>query len=388
MKKTILAVITSSLLASAANAAVVYDKDGQQVDVYGRVQYEAGQMYNKSNGDVDNFGGTSLARLGFNGKWATDYDVSLIGKLEWQLVSEASTSSNGDDNDSDTTSISSRYAWLGFDFGNGIQTTVGHVENPYAELSDVTDVYNTYSGWVENQLSSRWDDAIKVTYNADGWDLRAAYSADDANKEDSYTNKTTYSVSSSTGAVTSTSNSGRIYSFSGVTSAKQEAQYAASAGYTFQIDDVQSIKPVLAYQAATGKVNSGDHSYDIGQYALGLGYTYDAFYLGTTYGQARYHVDSMGTQKDTVFTVTGTYKVLPEWTLVAGFGQVDPHNAAKDGYTSEPTGQFGKYYVLGTQYDFTPKAKAYFEYKYNDSDATQGGAKEDNNYTVGMQYNF
>jgi len=184
MKKTILAVITSSLLATAANAAVVYDKDGQQVDVYGRMQYEAGQMYNKANGDVDNFGGTSLARMGFNGKWATDYDVSLIGKLEWQLVSEANKTSDG--NGSDTTNISSRYAWLGFDFGNGVQLTFGHIEGTYAELSDVTDVYNTYSGWVENQLQSRWDDSIKLTYNADGWDVRAAYSADDANKEDTY----------------------------------------------------------------------------------------------------------------------------------------------------------------------------------------------------------
>lgn len=388
MKKTILAVITSSLLATAANAAVVYDKDGQQVDVYGRVQYEAGQMYNKANGDVDNFGGTSLARMGFNGKWATDYDVSLIGKLEWQLVSEASSSSYGDENDSDTTDITSRYAWLGFDFGNGVQTTIGHVENPYAELSDVTDVYNTYSGWVENQLSSRWDDTLKVTYNADGWDLRAAYSADDANKEDTYTGVT--STDTATGVVTYKGLKNGHFADAGVTQVKQEAQYAAAAGYTFQIDDVQSIKPVLAYQAATGKVNGGDHSYDIGQYALGLGYTYDAFYLGTTYGQARYHVDSLGTEKDTVFTVTGTYKVLPEWTLVAGFGQVDPHNASDDGLTGKPTGQFGKYYVLGTQYDFTPKAKAYFEYKYNDADATaaNGGAKEDNNYTVGMQYNF
>jgi predicted porin len=40
MKKTILAVVTSSLLAASANAAVVYDKDGQQVDVTGRIQYQ------------------------------------------------------------------------------------------------------------------------------------------------------------------------------------------------------------------------------------------------------------------------------------------------------------------------------------------------------------
>ena len=38
MKKTILAVVTSSLFAASANEAVVYDKDGQQVDIYGRME--------------------------------------------------------------------------------------------------------------------------------------------------------------------------------------------------------------------------------------------------------------------------------------------------------------------------------------------------------------
>jgi outer membrane protein N len=38
MKKTILAIAIPALFASAANAAVVYDKDGTSFDIYGRVQ--------------------------------------------------------------------------------------------------------------------------------------------------------------------------------------------------------------------------------------------------------------------------------------------------------------------------------------------------------------
>lgn len=38
MKKTILAIAIPGLFASAANAAVVYDKDGTSFDIYGRVQ--------------------------------------------------------------------------------------------------------------------------------------------------------------------------------------------------------------------------------------------------------------------------------------------------------------------------------------------------------------
>lgn len=367
MKKTILAVITSSLLASAAHAAVVYDKDGQQVDVYGRAEYDIGQIENNDNGDAQNFGGTGTARVGFNGKWATDYDVSLISKLEWQFKSEQGTADSQED-------VTSRYAWLGFDFGNGVQLTFGHMDSAYVELGDVTDIANWYSGNDEYGMSgigSRWNDAAKVTYQADGWDVRAAVSFDDSEKLDEET---------------SNSATERF----GYANATTDTLYSAAVGYTFQIDDVQSIKPIIAYQGETGKVD-GVGDYDVAQYALGVGYTYDAFYFGTTYGQARYHLDNVDedTQKDTIFTVSTSYKVMPDVTLLAGFAQIDPHNGADNGVESRPTGSYGKYYWAGAQYNFTPTTKAYVEYKF--SQGVVGGddhTKFDNNYDVGLQYNF
>ena len=68
----------------------------------------------------------------------------------------------------------------------------------------------------------------------------------------------------------------------------------------------------------------------------------------------------------------------PAVTLVAGFGQDDPHNAASTGEDGTVT----KYYVLGAQYDITAKAKAYTEYKFNETE------NQDDNYYVGLQYNF
>ena len=333
MKKTILAVVTTSLFAASANAAVVYDKDGQQVGVYGELRYVAGQKANDANGDAENFGGTGRARFGFDGKQATGYnDVALISKLEWEAVSE--------DDNGEANALQSRYAWLGADFANGVQATVGEVQSPFAELSDVTDTYNTYSGLIENQFDDIWDDSAKVTYAADGWDLRAAYSFDDAAKANNEDTKAQY-------------------------------KYSAAAGYTIQIDEVSSLKPVIAYQEADGETAGVD--YKDSQYAAGLGYSYDAFYLATTYGQEKFDTDTTDATKNTVWAVTTSYKVLPEWTLVAGYGLVDPHN-----YGEETE----KYYVLGTQYDITAKAKAFAEYKINDI------AGQDDNYVVGLQYNF
>ncbi len=360
MKKTILAVVTTSMFAASANAVTVYDKDGQQIDVTGRIQYQAGQISNDANGDAQNFGGDALARFGFAGKWATGYnDVALIGKLEWEVASEADQSSSytteydaatdtytTTETKGDSDKFTNRYAFAGADFANGVQATVGTQDSAYVQLADVTDVYNEYSGGVEYQLDgdNRWDDSVKVTYAADGWDLRGSVSFADEAKTNGLDTKV-------------------------------QNRYAVSEGYTFTIDDISSLKSVLAYQALTGEV-AGD-SYTNTQYALGLGYTYDAFYLASTYGQAKYEAKDAAiladTQKDTVWAVTATYKVQPDWTLVAGYGLVDPHN-----YDSETA----KYYVLGAQYDITAKAKAYTEYKINEV------AGQDDNYYVGLQYNF
>lgn len=357
MKKTLLAVVTTSLFAASANAAVVYDKDGQQLEVTGRIEYDAGQMNMKSvtagkhdGTEVENFGGDGSARLGFNGKWATGYnDVALIGKADWQLNAENDSSFSS--TDANTNNISSRNVYAGADFGNGIQATVGQQDSAYVELKDVTDTFNYFDGINEDQMSSsgRWADSYKVTYAADGWDLRTSIGFSDANKDPVATN--TY----------------------------YKNEYSAAAGYTFKIDDVQSLKAVLAYQAATQHLAATNDDSTDAQYALGLGYTYDAFYLASTYGQRKHDVADY---KDDIWTATASYKVLPEVTVYTNYEIVDPHNAAGKAVDSSASSVNGKFYVFGTEYAVTPKAKAYAEYKLNQV------AGYDDQYVVGLQYNF
>ncbi|MDD2342654.1 MAG: porin [Tolumonas sp.] len=334
MKKTLLAVVTSSLFAASANAAVVFDKDGQQVDVYGRVEYDAGQInYQTANtAKAENFGGDGTARLGVNGKWATGYDASLIGKLEWDASAEAAEGSKFDN----------RYAWAGADFGNGVQVTAGHLANPYAQLADLTDLFNLYGDVVAyGDIASRLDDAFNVSYAADGWDMRAAYSFADANK-----------VGTKPTATTSVS----------------KDAFAFSEGYTFS--DI-GLKVVGAYQQADFDTTTSSSVVNKNtQYSLGFGYTYDAFYLGADYGRVQNESD-VATAKDNVLEVAATYKV-DALTFLAGFNQRDPL-AGTDTV---------KEYVLGTQYDITAKAKAYAEYRIQDV------ANADDTYGVGIQYNF
>lgn len=80
MKRNILAVIVPALLvAGTANAAEIYNKDGNKVDLYGKA---VGLHYfSKGNGE-DSYGGNgdmTYARLGFKGE--TQINSDLTGPL-------------------------------------------------------------------------------------------------------------------------------------------------------------------------------------------------------------------------------------------------------------------------------------------------------------------
>ena len=108
MKKTILAIAIPALFASAANAAVVYDKDGTSFDIYGRVQANAytdvdvANPYSSSHeGDAELVG---TSRLGWSGKVALNNTWSGIARTEWQVSAE-----NSDNK------FNSRHVYVGFD---------------------------------------------------------------------------------------------------------------------------------------------------------------------------------------------------------------------------------------------------------------------------------
>ncbi|MGL4931747.1 MAG: porin, partial [Aeromonas sp.] len=102
MKKTILAIAIPALFASAANAAVIYDKDGTTFDVYGRVQ---ANYFGESGDDSAELKGSS--RLGWKGKVALNNTWSALARTEWQVAAE--------DSGYKTSDIDPRHIYVGFD---------------------------------------------------------------------------------------------------------------------------------------------------------------------------------------------------------------------------------------------------------------------------------
>ncbi|WP_104123502.1 porin OmpF [Escherichia coli] len=95
MKRNILAVIVPALLvAGTANAAEIYNKDGNKVDLYGKA---VGLHYFSKDNGVNSYGGNgdkTYARLGFKGE--TQINSDLTGYGQWEYNFQGNNSEGAD----------------------------------------------------------------------------------------------------------------------------------------------------------------------------------------------------------------------------------------------------------------------------------------------------
>ncbi|EEY6111004.1 TPA: porin OmpC [Escherichia coli] len=104
MKRKVLAMLVPALLvAGAANAAEVYNKDGNKLDLYGKV---AGLHYFSDDAGSD--GDMSYARIGFKGE--TQIADQFTGYGQWEYNLQA----NGTEGDGDNSATRLTFAGLGF----------------------------------------------------------------------------------------------------------------------------------------------------------------------------------------------------------------------------------------------------------------------------------
>ncbi|MFD1008254.1 porin [Oceanisphaera ostreae] len=350
MKKTILALTIPALFATSASAVTVYSDEGSQVDIYGRIQYEAGEIgyQNDSAGretKAENFGSDGEARLGMNVKYMLNQDVDLIGKLEWQVAGEAG----------DGAKFNARYAWAGFKFQDTTELTFGRSQDPLAQAIYLTDIMNAFGGAITYNspiaLDDKVDDQVRVAYAANGLDLRAGYAFADADKEDFANQNPGYN---------------------------KENQWSATAGYTFPF----GLGLVAGYEQISGnnKVGVTSNSQDVDAWLAGASYTVDGFYFAGLYID-RQREAAVGDDESKAYELHAQYNV-DAWTLMAQYSK-ERFDAA---------GAANKYdsiddLTLGVQYDLTAKAKLYAEYVISDSEVADG-TKKDDQYGMGIQYNF
>ena len=343
MKKTILAIAIPALFASAANAAVVYDKDGTSFDIYGRVQANYYGEHDDTDAEL-----VGSSRLGWSGKVALNNTWSGIAKTEWQVSAENSANK-----------FDSRHIYVGFDGTQYGKIIFGQTDTAFYDVLEPTDIFNEW-GDVGNFYDGRQEGQIIYSNTFGGFKGKLSYQTND----DKAVKVTDIGQGIKEDA---------IYG----PNAKRNYGYAAAAGYDF--DFGLGLNAGYAYSdlESTASSASGDKK----EWALGAHYAINGFYFAGMYtqGDLSYDNTTQGNNKDKGrgYELAASYNV-DAWTFLAGYNFKEAkNNVANTGYVDKIDET-----LLGVQYSFTSKLKAYTEYKI------QGIDNLDDEFTVALQYNF
>ena len=343
MKKTILAIAIPALFASAANAAVVYDKDGTSFDIYGRVQANYYGEHDDTDAEL-----VGSSRLGWSGKVGLNNTWSGIAKTEWQVSAE-----NSDNK------FNSRHIYVGLDGTQYGKIIFGQTDTAFYDVLEPTDIFNEW-GDMGNFYDGRQEGQIIYSNTFGGFKGKVSYQTND---------DVAVKVTDIGQGIKETD----VYG----PKVKRNYGYAAAAGYDF--DFGLGLNAGYAYSDLESTVSTA--SGDKKEWALGAHYAINGFYFAGMYtqGDLSYDNTTQGNNKDKGrgYELAASYNV-DAWTFLAGYN----FKEGKDNTAGSSYEDMVDETLLGVQYNFTSKLKAYTEYKI------QGIDDLDDEFTVALQYNF
>ena len=172
MKKSFLALAVAALaatsIASTASAATVYDKDGNSLAVYGRVQ---SVLYSdKANGVADDAATISTsARLGVDMRSQLTSGIAAFAKAEWEGANADGPASEDNDH------FATRYLWVGVDFGQFGSVKVGRFEPAIKYAIGQTDIFDDWgcAGLIGND--DKREGVVQYQWSGYGFDAIASY---------------------------------------------------------------------------------------------------------------------------------------------------------------------------------------------------------------------
>ncbi|WP_413734457.1 porin OmpF [Sodalis sp. RH21] len=369
MKRNLLAVVIPALLAAgAANAAEVYNKDGNKLDLYGKA---VGLHYFSSDSD-GGFGGDgdqSYARLGFKGE--TQINDQLTGYGQWEYQFNANNTEGGTDH------------------VDGNKTRLGFAGLKFADYGSF-DYGRNYG----------------VVYDALGWtDMLPEFGGDTAYTDNFFVGRTT--------GVATYRNTNFFGLADGLDFALQyqgkndRSDYgrANGDGYGGSVSYVSPIGVGIVGAYASGDRTNTQNAVPVGQgdraeqWATSLKYDANNVYLAATYGETRNATRITvpgGVIPGTVGDVAGFANKTQDILLVAQY-QFDfglrPSIAygQSKGKDIEGIGDADliKYYEIGATYYFNKNMSTYVDYIINRlDDNNELGISSGDTVALGLVYQF
>jgi predicted porin len=373
MRKIVVATVsTISVLMGAANAAEIYNKDSNKLDLYGKID---ALHYFSSNSEKD--GDQSYVRLGIKGE--TQINDQLTGYAQWEYQINANRPENGDASDSSQTWT--RLAFAGLKFGDYGSIDYGRNYGLLYDIGAWTDVLpewgnDTYES-PDNFMTSRANGLL--TYrNTDffgllnGLNIGLQYQGknDGRSKEaldgDPLSNNARDNIAYENGDGYGVS---AVYDFG--------LGISAGAAYT-------SSKRTLN-QITYDKYNSGDTA---DAWTAGLKYNDNDIYLAANYSETR-NMTYMG-NLNSVAHKTRNWELVGQYQFNNGLrpslGFLQSRASDVPGY-----GDFDltKYIDVGAYYYFNKNMSAYVDYRINLlKNNNPAGKNSDNIVATALVYQF
>ncbi|SNY59164.1 porin OmpC [Enterobacter sp. CC120223-11] len=379
MKRKVLALVIPALLsAGAVHAAEIYNKDGNKLDLYGKVD---GLHYFSDNNGAN--GDQSYIRMGFKGE--TQITDQLTGYGQWEYNVQANNTEGSSDQSW------TRLGFAGLKFGNYGSFDYGRNYGVLYDVEAWTDVLPEFGGdsytSADNFMTGRANGVATYRNNdffglVDGLNFAVQYQGKNENP----------------GSGEGTNNGDRSFRNAngdgwGISSTYNIMDSGVSVGAAYSSSD-----------RTNDQVNKG------GQYAQGdkadawtAGLKYDAnnIYLATMYSETRNMTNYGSTDsnygggtanKTKNFEVTAQYQfdfgLRPEVSFLQSKGQDLTHTDGSNAGDQDLV----KYVSVGATYYFNKNMSTYVDYKINlldDNDFTKNnGINTDNVVATGLVYQF
>ncbi|BDH45132.1 phosphoporin PhoE [Salmonella enterica subsp. enterica serovar Choleraesuis] len=378
MKVKVLSLLVPALLvAGSASAAEIYNKDGNKLDLYGKV---TGLHYFSDNKGDD--GDQTYMRLGFKGETQISDQLTGYGQWEYQIQGNTSENSNGNKN-------WTRVAFAGLRFGDAGSFDYGRNYGVIYDVSSWTDVLpefggDTYGG--DNFMFARGNGM--ATYRnsdffglVDGLDFALQYQGhnggsgrgegDDNNQTNNPRDLQRQNGDSFGGSLT--------YDMSDYVDGLSFGAAIASAKRTSEQN-----RPDVQGNGDNATAYTGGIKYDANNVYLAAMYT--QAYNAIRAGNGSYGLDGFANKAQN-FEVVAQYQfdfgLRPSVAYLQSKGKDLDHYGDQD---------LVKYVEVGASYYFNKNMSTYVDYKINLLDdnryTRENGVSTDNIVALGLTYQF
>ncbi|WP_411706096.1 porin OmpC [Edaphovirga cremea] len=369
MKLRVLSLAVPALLmATSAGAAEIYNKDGNKLDLFGKVD---GLHYFSSDKNVD--GDQSYMRMGLRGE--TQISDQLTGYGEWEYQANLNQAENEANNNF------TRVGFAGLKFANYGSLDYGRNYGVMYDVSSWTDVLPEFGGdtyGADNYLFQR-SNGLLTYRNSDFFGL-----VDGLNVAVQYQGKN--------GSATETNNGRDV-----------QAQNGDGYGMSATYDLGYGVSAAGAYFSSkrTSEQNGANNAAILGRgsnaeaYSAGLKYDANNVYLAAMYTQS-YNANRIGNKTSEIYGFADkaqNLEVVAQYQFDFGLRPSIAYvqSEAKN-VTNYGTQKVVKYLDIGTSYYFNKNMSTYVDYKINlldKNDFTRAsGTSTDNIVATGLVYQF